>query len=186
MLNWINSGREHYFDVGFRFEQRIPFAGIFIFGYMLVYPSILWLYFLLKDEERFKDAIRMFLALTTLHYVFFIMLPVKMVLRPSIPNHGGVIDELIKLYYTIDMPYNCFPSLHVAYTFLSLLVLWGYKRSWGRVYLAIVIIVSASVIFIKQHYIADVLSGYATAAFVWWLVGRSQSRTRIYLFRDRV
>lgn len=171
LLNWLSQTRPRYYNVGFSFEQDIPFIGYFIFGYLLIYVCVVGIYFLINDEEVFKRAVKMFFALTTLHFIFFIVLPVKMMLRPEVPPEDGIIGEIVKLYYFIDRPYNCFPSLHVAYTFLGTLLLWNYKRGWAYLYLAATIIVSVSVVLVKQHYMIDVLSSFVTTAFIYWLIG---------------
>lgn len=171
ILNWLNTSRAHYYDFSLSFEEKIPLIPAFILGYLLVYLSMLGLYFLITDKPIFKKVVVSFFLITTIHYLFFILLPVKMGLRPEALQRTGIIDELVRLYYIIDKPYNCFPSLHVAYAFLGTLILWNYKRKWGYIYLAATIIISVSVVLVKQHYILDVAGGYATTALVYILVG---------------
>lgn len=171
-LNWLNSDRVHYFNVGFPFESQIPFIPFFVFGYTLVYISVFGVYLLMPDNVYFKKVAKMFFVLTTVHFAFFILMPVKMTLRPILSQGTGIINEIVKFYYWIDNPYNCFPSLHVAYTLLGGLVLWNYKRKWACVYMLTTLIVSISVILVKQHYILDVVGGYVTAILIYLVMSR--------------
>ena len=82
---------------------------------------------------------------------------------------GGFLNTLVKLNYSADLPYNCFPSLHVAYAFIGALVLWNYKRTWAYTYLACAIIVAISVVLVKQHYILDVVGGFITPFIAYYL-----------------
>lgn len=166
LCNRLNSYRLNYFDVGYSFEAATPFIPYFIFAYILVYLSMIGLYFLIDEESQFKLAIKSFFALTTLHYLIFILVPVKMTLRPFLPVSDDLINHLVKFFYWLDLPYNCFPSLHVAYAFLSALILWDYKRKWAYVYLLITIVVSVSVVLLKQHYLLDVLAAYISTIFI--------------------
>lgn len=170
-IAWFNDTRSYYFDVGLNFERNIPFVPPFIFGYLLVYFSVLGLYFLITEEPIFKRAIRAFFALTTLHYIFFLATPVQMLLRPDVVGETGFSNLFVRFYYWLDKPYNCFPSLHVAYTLLGTIVLWDYKRGWSYLYLVSTIVVSVSVVLVKQHYISDVIGGLITPFLVWWLAG---------------
>jgi membrane-associated phospholipid phosphatase len=169
IANWINGVRTYYFNVAFSFEDKIPFIPAFIFGYSLDYLSVLLIFFLVTEELRFKKMIKSYLFLTTLHIFFFILIPVKMSMRPVIPVESGFLEELVKFYYWMDAPYNCFPSLHVGYMFLGTLVLWNYKRTWSYIYIVTTLLVSVSVILVKQHYILDVVGAYATSSFVYWI-----------------
>lgn len=170
-INWLMSFRATTYDIMLPFEQKIPFIPVFILGYLLVYFTVLGLYFLIKDEKLFKKSIYAFLLMTTLHYAFFLLLPVRMVLRPALIPTDGAMNELVRLYYIMDAPQNCFPSLHVAYTFLGVLLFWNYKRAWAYIYVLCTIVVALSVIFVKQHYIMDVVGGLITPVIVYKIAG---------------
>lgn len=164
-INWFNSERTSFYDIGFLFEAGIPFVPIFIFGYLLVYLTIGGLYFLIDDEVMFKRAVWAFIMLITIHFIFFVLIPVRMDLRPVVVE-DSVVNSFVKFYYWLDMPQNCFPSLHVAFPFLGALLLWKQKRMWSWIYIIATIIISISVILIKQHYILDVIGGYVTPLLV--------------------
>ena len=171
-ISWYSSTRTLFVSVSFPFENEIPFIPAFIFGYLLVYFCLLGLFFLVQKELLFKKTIAAFFLLTTIHFVFFLLTPVQMFLRPVVINPTGFVDMFVKFYYWIDMPYNCFPSLHVAYTLMGVPILWNYKRDWAYIYLLSTIIVAISVVLVKQHYILDTVGGLITPFIVWWTVCR--------------
>ncbi len=178
LINWINQFRTHYYDVSFSFEKSIPFIPAMIFGYILVYFSVLLLYFLIDDIADFRRAVVAYLLLTTVHYIFFLVLPVRYELRPDLAAVTGFGVGVTRLYYFIDMPYNCFPSLHVAYPALAALISWRHHRYSSGIFIVMTVIIAASVIFVKQHYILDVVAGALTSIILfktvtmtegWWL-----------------
>jgi membrane-associated phospholipid phosphatase len=195
LINWINQFRTHYYDVSFSFEKSIPFIPALIFGYILVYFSMLLLYFLIDDIDDFRRAIIACLTVTTVHYIFFLALPVKYELRPDLTVATGFGVNVTRFYYIIDRPYNCFPSLHVAYPMIAALISWRHHRYSSGLFIVMAVIIAASVIFVKQHYIMDVAAGALTSIIVfkavtltegWWLKlfrpsnaspGLSQSRS---------
>ncbi len=177
LVNWLNASRTHYYDVELPFESQIPFIPFFILGYSMVYLSASLLYFILSNYDYYIRTVRAFFLLTTIHLVIFILIPVKMLSRPVIPAGGGLLDQLTTLYYWVDMPQNCFPSLHVAFTFLATCAVWNYNKKWRIPYLLATLIVSVSVLLVKQHYILDIVGGLITAPVVWWIVSPGTKTT---------
>lgn len=178
LINWINQFRSHYFDVSFSFEQSIPFIPAFIFGYILVYFSVLLLYFLIDDIDDFRRAVVAYLLMTTVHYIFFLAFPVRYELRPDLISAAGFGVGVTRFYYIIDMPHNCFPSLHVAYPALAALISWRHHRYSSWLFIVMTIIISASIVFVKQHYILDVVAGAATAIFLYFIVIKTEKLWR--------
>lgn len=103
------------------------------------------------------------------------------VYRAAISAHplvGNKFAEAMNEYYRDDPSFDCFPSLHAA---VSVLVAYAWYRFAGskRNALTIAIAVVAALIavgtvlstlFVKQHYIADEISGIALALVVGKLV----------------
>lgn len=184
-INWFSQARTHFFDVSFAFEDAIPFIPEFIFGYLLVYLSVLMIYLIVDDMEDWRRGITAFIAATTLAYIFFLAFPVKMETRPEIWQVAGnsLSAAVTRFYYYIDAPYNLFPSLHVTYPTLAFLVAWRNHRTMRWVFLAMAIAVAVSVVMVKQHYVADVVAGFANAgacfafgvyAERWWRQRKTQ------------
>jgi membrane-associated phospholipid phosphatase len=168
-INWISSQRTSFFNVAFGWEKTIPFIPAFIFGYILVYLSILLAYIVFCRMEDWRRVVVAFLLSTTLAYIVFLIFPVRMTMRPDLAGLTGISTMVTRLYYIIDMPYNCFPSLHVTYPTLATLVAWRNHRIMRWVFLAMALVVAISVVIVKQHYVADVVGGFVNAAFCFWL-----------------
>jgi membrane-associated phospholipid phosphatase len=63
----------------------------------------------------------------------------------------------------VDPPGNVFPSLHVAHTSMLAFLLLRDRPRLGLVALAMATLLAISTLTTKQHFIADVISGYALA-----------------------
>lgn len=170
-INWISSQRSFYIDLATPIDRAIPFVPIFIFGYILVYLSIVLAYFTIDDMRDWRSTVVSFLLATSLAYVIFLSFPVRMDLRPEITFLPGTVASITRFYYFIDLPYNCFPSLHVTYPAIATIMLWQTHKRMRWVMLAMTITVAVSVVLVKQHYIADVLAGFLNGWSSSW-VGR--------------
>ena len=181
-INWFSQARFNFFDVSMGFESRIPFIPVFIFGYLLVYLSVVLIYLIIDDMEDWHRGVIAFLTATTLAYTIFLLFPVKMEARPEIWQVTGssFSDAVTRFYYYIDAPYNLFPSLHVTYPTLATLVAWRNHKIMRWVFAAMALVVAVSVVMVKQHYIADVVAGFANAAvcFAFAIYAERWLRTR--------
>ena len=172
-LNLLNVHRAYYFDVSFAFEERIPFFPVAILGYTLVFVTLIWTIVLIAERQLFRKAVISALAVSSVHFVLFYLIPVKMVLRPSIDALGGSIwDPLVRLYFVIDQPTNCFPSLHVAYPTMCTWQIWRAAPKYLLHFVCMTLIVAVSVVLVKQHYIADAVAGGAASMLICWVVDR--------------
>ncbi|OQA62212.1 MAG: PAP2 superfamily protein [bacterium ADurb.Bin270] len=163
--NWIASIGSRFYDFGMSFENSIPFVPVFILGYACVYGGVFLAYAIIDDIEDWRRAVITFFTATTICYAFFLFMPVKMTMRPPVESLTGIYGAITSAIFAIDLPYNCFPSLHVTYPVFITLVSWRNHRVMRWVMLAMAIIVAVSVVLVKQHYIADAVAGIFTALF---------------------
>ncbi len=172
VTNWLAFKQNLFFDVSLGFEKGIPFVPVFIFEYALVYISILIAYFCITDYEEWRDALSSFFVATTTCFVFFVLLPVEMIMRPELSAFSHFPTLITQVFYYIDLPYNCFPSIHVTYSVLAALITRKKCPQIRYSTIAIALIVAISVLLVKQHYIADVVSGIITAVGSYWIASR--------------
>lgn len=177
LVNWISARRNFFFDVSIWLDRAIPFIPIFIFGYILVYLSIVLAYLVLKDSEDWRRIVVSFLFSTTLAYIIFLAFPVHMDMRPNLISETNLSANITRLYYLIDLPYNCFPSLHVTYPMLATLVAWRKHNVMRYVFAVMTMIVAVSVVMVKQHYLADVIGGLANAILGFWFAANFFGKT---------
>lgn len=176
VINWINDGRSHYYDVALPFESNIPFISFFIMGYLFVYVSMLALYFLIDDISLWRRAVVAFLVLTSLCYIVYLVFPVQMIDRPVVSEMimRSWIDKVVRAYFVVDRPYNALPSIHAAYPTLATLVVWRTSPRGRWILLAMTALIAISVVLVKQHYIMDVVAGIAAAIISYVLVIKTE------------
>lgn len=165
-INFFSVGREAHalFLPG---EERLPFLPIFEYLYVLSYFVGLLLYVTVRDYATLSRLLRAFALALLVGYSTYLLLPVYFE-RPPL-EVTSVHAWLLSIEY-MDKPYNHFPSMHVT---LSWLAVHASRVSRGsRLALAVVATgISVATIFVKQHYIVDVLYGYALAWLAWRLAG---------------
>ncbi len=87
----------------------------------------------------------------------------------------GFLYGLMRFWYSLDggdMAYNLLPSFHCINSTVSYLGVCGRKEIplWFRIYsLIITILIYASTVFVKQHFILDVFSGIAVALIAYFV-----------------
>ena len=65
-----------------------------------------------------------------------------------------------------------FPSLHAAVSLVALVYAWRYVRVWFWVLLPFVLGLWASTIYLRHHYVVDLLAGWLLAPAAVWLAPR--------------
>jgi membrane-associated phospholipid phosphatase len=84
--------------------------------------------------------------------------------RPVLhPPYPDISTWFMATVQRIDPPGNVFPSLHVAHTTMLSLILIKDRPRLGLVALVMATMLALSTLTTKQHFIADVLSGYLLA-----------------------
>lgn len=142
-------------------------------GWMLVYGSLYVFVLLLpvlvvRQRELFRRALQSYLLVMLVAYVGFMVYPTEAPRPVHVPGDGFAAWTL-RLAYSLDPPYNCFPSLHVAYAFVSALTCSRVHRGVGAAAAVWAALIGVSTLYTKQHYVADVIAG-ALAAFVAYLL----------------
>ena len=168
----INSsfGEGESYILGLAIDSKIPFMPVFIFVYISMYVLVLMPYFFVKERKIFNSAALSYFLVMGLSYLIFFIFPVKM-LRPEVEN------GLVGLIYLIDAGYNCFPSLHVSLSLLSAAVCFKADKKywWLFIWAGLVIL---SVLFVKQHYLLDVLGGILMAGLGYLLFSYFRGRLK--------
>ena len=146
-------------------EERLPFLPIFEYLYVLTYFVPAVVIATVRDYASFRRLARAYALTLLTAYATYLLFPVYFE-RPPL-EVTSFHAWLLSLEY-LDKPYNQFPSLHVALSWLAVFASQVSRRSRvGLVVLAAGI--SIATVFVKQHYIVDVLSGCALACVAWRL-----------------
>lgn len=110
--------------------------------------------------NRALGAVLLVLSIGALGHLFIGAEYPRPVLLPPYPDVSSAFMAAVQ---HIDPPGNVFPSLHVAHTTLLSLLLIRDRPVLGRVALVMATMLAISTLTTKQHFIADVLSGYVLA-----------------------
>jgi len=160
-----------------------PLHPIWVIPYVLCYPVCVlgagWLVW--KSEERlFRAAIAGIYFTCALGIAIFLLFPTYVVL-PEIAR----VDYLSKLLLSVMVAggrYDALPSAHVYITTILAFFYWKWRTDYGWLWFSILLIVSLSTLFTKQHYILDVIGGTVTGwlgyLFGLWWSGRDSRRVR--------
>ena len=146
-------------------------------GWSLVYGALYAFLILLpvivvRREEQIRRTVLAYLSVWTTAYCFFLIFPTTAPRPVEVIGQGFGAWGLRSLYGA-DPPYNCFPSLHVAHSFVSALTCYRVHRGVGVAALGCASLVALSTLFSKQHYIADVLAGAFLAVVAYALFLRT-------------
>lgn len=163
-------------------DDLIPFNEYFAVFYVAWYALIFFslLFSLLYDVEKFKHMQKFIIVTQVVAMVCYILWPSRQDLRPEQFPRENVFTWLMGFIYSVDTPTGVCPSLHVAY---SLGVLSAdlkdreMGRGWKALLTLLVVMISVSVCFVKQHSALDVLTALPLCLLAellvygkdWWL-----------------
>lgn len=167
LINLLTARRDLVFHIALPFEKDLPFLPALIFAYLLIFGFLAFTYIFVDDLSFFKKIVRAFLLCITIHFAIFLLFPVEYALRPDVDPNQGWAYQIVHFFYWLDLPYNCFPSMHISNAFLVAFALQRYRPGLGWIFFPLAALVAISVVLVKQHYIADVVAGF----FVAWLIG---------------
>lgn len=158
-------------------DRAIPFIPEFEFVYLLCYLIPFVPVFVVREPSRLNQLIIAFVAMNALIFPIFVLFPVYCP-RPEF-EVNSIATYILSFEYSIDKPVNNFPSLHAAIAWLLFLGCRGYARWISTIMLLIAIGICIASLFIKQHYIVDIVAGillsWGIYAFVLYLYRRNVS-----------
>ena len=163
-------------------DDLIPFneyfAVFYVAWYALVFFSLL--FSLLYDVVKFKHMQKFIIVTQVVAMLCYILWPSRQDLRPEQFPRENIFTWLMGFIYSVDTPTGVCPSLHVAYS-LGILSAQLKDREMGRVWKVLltllVVMISVSVCFVKQHSALDVLTALPLGLLAeilvygrdWWL-----------------
>lgn len=147
-------------------EELLPFLPIFEYLYVLTYFMPALLIATVRDYASFRRLARAYGLTLLIAYTTYLLFPVYFE-RPHL-EVSSFHTWLLSLEY-LDKSYNHFPSLHVALSWLAVHASQGSSRRSRGSLGVLAVGISVSTVFVKQHYIVDVLYGCALALVAWRL-----------------
>jgi membrane-associated phospholipid phosphatase len=134
--------------------------------------------FVVRQQEQIRRTVFAYLTVWMVAYVCFLLYPTTASRPDKVIGEGFAVWGL-RFLYSSDSPYNCFPSLHVAHSFVSALTCHRVNRGVGLAATLGAALVGVSTLYTKQHYVADVIAGVFLACVAYVVFLRSYPRAAI-------
>jgi membrane-associated phospholipid phosphatase len=160
-------------------DRLLPLAPAWALVYGALYAFLIVLpVFIVQQNEMIRRTVWAYITVWSVAYACFWVYPTIAPRPDEVPGDGFAVWGL-RFLYDADPPYNCFPSIHVAHSFVSALACHRVHRPLGRVAVSCAALVALATLLTKQHYVADAIGGIilAVLAHVVWL--RSYARANI-------
>ena len=144
-------------------DDVIPIVGPFVVPYVSLRPFIYTsaALFLVFRARIYRSAALAMIVTFAVSYACYVFLQSYME-RPQITG-DDVFSRMIRDVYAGDEPYNDFPSLHASLSTLFAIHWWRVDRRVGAVAGIWAALIAVSTVFVKQHYVPDVVAGVALA-----------------------
>lgn len=167
IIHYIATSRGISHSLALSWDSQIPYLSFFSPFYALVYVlPVLSFFLIIKDDELLKRAFGAYCVSGLVCLLVFALYPVEFTLRAPLlgnsPASLNALDQLTYFFYWADSPaLNCFPSMHVAGAFLCARMMRLYRATWGPFFYFLALMITLSTLLIRQHFILDVVGGYA-------------------------
>jgi membrane-associated phospholipid phosphatase len=160
-------------------DRLLPVTPAWALVYGALYLFLIMLpVFVVQQEEMIRRTVWAYLMVWTVSYACFLLYPTSAPRPHKVIGHGFAVWGL-RFLYDADPPYNCFPSLHVAHSFVSALACHRVHRTLGLVAVSCASLVAMSTLFTKQHYLADVIAGICLGLVAYAVFLRNYARANI-------
>lgn len=165
LCNWISSERSEVFHLYLSSELHIPFIPEFIWIYLSMYILFFLPPFFLKVSELEILGKRIIVG-TLISGIIFLLLPAQLGFERVTPH--GYYGTFFTQLFSLDLPYNMVPSLHVVYSgFILFAISNATKEKFIRFFMIIwLLFIVLSTFFVHQHHLIDSLSAMILVAIV--------------------
>lgn len=142
-------------------DEMVPFVEGFIIPYVVWYPYVFVVLFLLCIKDRkvyYKILISLNIGFVCSYITFYFFQ--STVPRPEVLGND-IFSEMVRIIYNHDEPFNCLPSIHVLSTYymmrgISISNIKNKIITYSTHITGVFIILSTQ--FIKQHVLLDIIA----------------------------
>ena len=157
------SGAREYHIVHCFFDDIIPFCEYFIIPYYFWFIFLIGMivYGFFWDLTALKNYME-FTAITyTVTLFVYAVYPTAQNLRPQEFINNNFFTDIVKFAYVVDTNTNVCPSIHVlgsmaVYFAAGKSRVFG-TRKWKAVFFTVMVLISISTLFVKQHSVIDIV-----------------------------
>ena len=173
-------------------SDLIEDLGSIVYATHFLLPVAVGAWLWIKDRPGFRRFGLTLVVLCSLAFVTYVVAPTTppWLAQPTSVRHlvedaiqrSGLPASLVWLYSHHDYNlYAAFPSLHSGFPVVAAFAAWQRSRAVGMLLAAWAVVVWVSVVYLGEHYVADVVGGVAYAAVAIVIAGfitRRLSRRR--------
>ncbi len=148
-----------------RLDDAIPYWPRWVWIYScLYYPMIVYINFVAESPRHFLYLAMSYIVLLIFQMAFFVGFPVATPAewREAVQGRGRS-ERFLAFVQRFDAPSNSFPSMHTSVAMLTALHLQPHLGLWVW---SFPLLIAASCVFTKQHYVIDLPAG----AGLGWMV----------------
>jgi len=170
-------------------DDFFPFSVDWIFIYASMYAIVMIPFVYIKNNAYYRRMFYAFLMVSITAFVIFLIYPTWDILRPELKS-TDFARFFLNYDNNHDAPYNCFPSLHVGFSMMAAYAVIHADRSiYGIMVFIWALLVSVSVLYVKEHYFLDLIGGFALATiafFVFLYPFKHTGKTQKNILRNRL
>lgn len=172
--NWLTSLRPEPLALYIEPELNIPFVPEFVWVYLSMYVLFIAPPFFL-DVAHLRSLGKQLVLGTITSGVIFIIFPSSLGfwrIAPERPLYNSLFSNL----FSIDLPHNMVPSLHVVFSSIILLSLVESSKSTMAKYFwwSWLALICLSTLLVHQHHLFDVIAGLALALYCRYWVKKGE------------
>jgi membrane-associated phospholipid phosphatase len=147
----------------------------FVYGFWFPLIFITIVLLLIRSRLAVSEFIATALITFYIGYTTFIFVPAigpvyTLANVYHVRLNGSIISVIQNTIDTnITIARDCFPSLHTGISIIMLVFIYRYWRKLTFVYAPIVLSILASTIYLRAHYVIDVIAGILLSVFTSWI-----------------
>jgi membrane-associated phospholipid phosphatase len=167
-----------------RWDLAIPVILPFVLAYLLYFPFVYlgWAYIFAWWPRYFRPYA---IAMMTIGLITGIINITYQTYAPrAVVDNTDMLARMLIWLYNLNRPLTALPSLHVSHSLCTGYFLSKISPKWTWLWMSTVVLISISTLFVKHHYIADVVIGGLLGAIVCLAIdviweGRAASRSLV-------
>ena len=151
------------------------FFSLVYFSYVFSLPAVALYFYLGRHEKAFRRVMMGYLTLMLMGITSYILMPAIgpqnfFAAQYTHDLQGHAISRGVDYIIWIGrVDYDCFPSLHVGIPFLLSLYLYSYRNKMFVPALVYVAFMCCATIYLRYHYVVDVIASFVYAPAAFWL-----------------
>ena len=173
IINHFNEWRweryGHHIEPWTSIDRAIPFVPFFMIPYLLLIPLLAVPLVVVKSDKRTKRGVEAYFGVILTSFLIFVLIPMKMDRSEYVEQipESGIVRSAVEWLWSIDLPYNTFPSLHISLVCIAAMIIYNERKIYGILMILGATMLTISTFLAKQHFIVDAIGGIILA-WIWF------------------